>query len=101
MRILLSDYVSYQVLMSSHLLALLWCDFALTFPEEVDRIWRRKLTGPAVIYILIRHAFLLDSVFTVSQTFLLGGSLRVCYTCVTRSGSMLTFRLRLARSSSD
>ena len=42
--------------------ALLFFDFLLTFPDEVQRIWRRRVTGATVIFCLTRYAAVLERV---------------------------------------
>ncbi|KAI0645033.1 hypothetical protein C8Q79DRAFT_1011145 [Trametes meyenii] len=42
--------------------ALLWFDFALTFPTERRRIWGRKFSGATVIYLCTRYVALVQRI---------------------------------------
>ena len=48
--------------------ALLWFDWALTFPTEYQRIWRRRFSGATIIYILTRYTALIDTIFSILET---------------------------------
>ena len=55
---------------SSHHVALLWFDFALTFTTEVRRIWRRKITGATIVYLFTRYAAVVERVFFLLEILL-------------------------------
>lgn len=42
--------------------ALLCYDCALTLPAEIERIWKRRVTGATLIYLFLRYATLFDCV---------------------------------------
>ena len=66
----------------SLLAALLWFDSALTFPSEVQRIWRRKFSGAKLIYIITRYTSIIDRVLLVREESLWNTS----YSVSTHSG---------------
>ena len=35
--------------------ALLWFDFILMLPIEIQRVWRLRVTGTTIVYFLMRH----------------------------------------------
>ena len=51
-------------------LVLLWYDIVLTLPIEVERIWRRKITGATLVYFITRYAAYLERVFFMLVLFL-------------------------------
>lgn len=41
---------------------MMWFDFALTFPAEVQGIWQRRLSGATLVYVGIRYTLLIERV---------------------------------------
>ena len=49
----------------TNLLALLWYDYALMLPAEIQRVWRRPFTGATAVYLAVRYTLLLQTLFRV------------------------------------
>ena len=57
-------------LVSSHLTsALVLYDYLLTFDRELDLIWRRKWTGPSVLFVVNRYSALMLSLISALWLF--------------------------------
>ena len=57
-------------LVSSHLTsALVLYDYLLTFDRELDFIWRRKWTGPSVLFVVNRYSALMLSLISALWLF--------------------------------
>ncbi|KAI1790332.1 hypothetical protein LXA43DRAFT_1062142 [Ganoderma leucocontextum] len=70
---------NYCILASTGLFAaLLWFDFALTFPTEVRRIWGREFSGATLVYLFTRYTALLDRVLFVTEVLLWNSSNQTC-----------------------
>ncbi|CCL99983.1 uncharacterized protein FIBRA_02008 [Fibroporia radiculosa] len=67
--------------------ALYYYNFLLTFPDEVRVVWRRRLSVPNVLYILIRYSTLVYVVIIVAY-------LAVDFGCNTFVGSFAAVRSR-------
>ena len=50
--------------------ALLFYDHAVTFVDEVQRIWRRKFSGATLIYLLTRYVATLERITLLASLFL-------------------------------
>ncbi|KAH9923022.1 hypothetical protein B0H21DRAFT_701311 [Amylocystis lapponica] len=72
---------NYCILASS---ALLYCDWAMTFTSEVQRIWRKKFTGATFVFLLNRYVALAER-----------GTLTTTLFLQTLQDSVRTFRSRL------
>ncbi|KAJ3816958.1 hypothetical protein F5880DRAFT_1618748 [Lentinula raphanica] len=46
--------------------ALLYYDWALTFPDEVEYIWKAGITFPTILYAFCRYALLANVIFSVT-----------------------------------
>ncbi|KAI0351956.1 hypothetical protein OH77DRAFT_1523650 [Trametes cingulata] len=57
-------FENYCIIASS---ALLWFDLVLTLPDEYQRIWRRKLSGATVVYLLTRYIAAIERIFFVLE----------------------------------
>ncbi|KAI0669471.1 hypothetical protein C8Q78DRAFT_977408 [Trametes maxima] len=65
---ILNDYprlivANYCIVATS---AMLWFDFALTFPTECRRIWGRKFSGATVIYLFTRYGAMAQRILQVA-----------------------------------
>ncbi|KAL6300952.1 hypothetical protein BKA93DRAFT_799786 [Sparassis latifolia] len=58
--------------------ALLFVDFAITFPNEVQRIWRRKFSGATIVFLLNRYVALAERVTLVTSVFLVTNNDQSC-----------------------
>ncbi|KAL4251418.1 hypothetical protein ABKN59_005594 [Abortiporus biennis] len=58
---------NYCILASS---VLLFFDTILTFPKEVQRIWRRRFTGATFIYALTRYVNVVERITLVVSLFI-------------------------------
>lgn len=56
--------VAHLAHMASHA-ALLIADFLLTFTDEVQRIWRRRFTGAAVVFFVTRYAAVFERIILI------------------------------------
>lgn len=54
-----------HVFLTKLILVLLLYDYILTTRDEIRHIWKNRLTGATVFYILIRYSALLDAVMTL------------------------------------
>ena len=70
--------------------AILWCDFALMFTTETERIWRRRFSGATVTYFLMRHAAVVGQSLLFVESFTWGLSDKVSYIVALVSRHMLT-----------
>ncbi|KAJ3731722.1 hypothetical protein DFJ43DRAFT_1139063 [Lentinula guzmanii] len=52
--------------MSSNTIALWIADFIATLPTEINEIWRRKLTGAAVLFLINRYSLLFSVIVQIS-----------------------------------
>lgn len=59
---------------SQYVAALLWFDFALTFPTEVRRIWGRPFSGATLVYLFTRYTAIADRVLFVTEVLLWNSS---------------------------
>ncbi|KAM5537917.1 hypothetical protein V8D89_008393 [Ganoderma adspersum] len=66
---------NYCILAST---ALLWFDFALTFPTEVRRIWGRPFSGATLVYLFTRYTAIADRVLFVTEVLLWNSSDQAC-----------------------
>ncbi|KAI0667274.1 hypothetical protein C8Q78DRAFT_982622 [Trametes maxima] len=58
---------NYCMIASSVLLFVDWC---MTFTDEVQRIWRRRLTGATIVFLLTRYVALAERVVLMVSLFL-------------------------------
>ena len=82
------------------LVALLWFDFALTFPTEVRRIWRYKFSGATVVYLFTRYTAIVDRVLFVTEVLLWSSSdqvSRLSAAALLRMGFIVFFRVTTRR----
>ena len=54
-------------------------DYALTFSEEVNCVWKRNLSGVTVTYILLRYSAILYSFAVLAQHAIFGPQNRLAY----------------------
>ena len=68
----------HQLLTLAFVAALLCFDFTLTFASECDRIWRRRVTGATVLFLLVRYTTVLLRVVVTLELILsrLSGGVR-------------------------
>ncbi|KAI0645031.1 hypothetical protein C8Q79DRAFT_912048 [Trametes meyenii] len=100
---ILADYPrllteNYCIIASS---ALLWFDFALTFPTECRRIWNRKFTGATVVYLLTRYIAVVERIFFVLEVLVWRSTDQVCVSLcggITHTDDVLLFLNYLAFS---
>ncbi|KAJ3839420.1 hypothetical protein F5878DRAFT_660284 [Lentinula raphanica] len=52
--------------------ALLYYDWALTFPDEVEYIWKAGMTFPTILYVFCRYALLANVMYLLEISNLLG-----------------------------
>ena len=48
--------------LANWLVALMWYDYFLTFPSEVQSVWGRKFSGATLAYLGIRYSLCLERV---------------------------------------
>lgn len=53
------------------LTALLYFDFVITFPQEVQRIWSRRFSGATIVYLLTRYSALFERIIFLVSLFLM------------------------------
>ncbi|KAJ3831305.1 hypothetical protein F5878DRAFT_549710, partial [Lentinula raphanica] len=63
-------YLQYDVTWAS--IALLYYDWALTFPDEVEYIWKAGIAFPTVLYVFCRYALLANVMYLLEISNLLG-----------------------------
>lgn len=60
-------------------IALFCFDYGLTFTREVERIWKRGLSAPAVLFYCVRYPALVSTIFIIlDETAWAGISDEVC-----------------------
>ncbi|TBU53136.1 hypothetical protein BD310DRAFT_830778, partial [Dichomitus squalens] len=57
---------------------LLFFDYMLTFTTEVERIWRRKLTGATIMYLLLRYTIMIDRIWFMTEILLWNSNNKTC-----------------------
>ena len=45
--------------------ALLWYDFALTLPTELRCVWKNKISGASISYLLIRYTLVVERIVVI------------------------------------
>ncbi|KAJ8481200.1 hypothetical protein ONZ51_g6181 [Trametes cubensis] len=54
----------------SSIIVLLFADSFITFPEEVERIWKRRFTGATVVFLITRYVAVAERITLVVSVFL-------------------------------
>ncbi|KAI0331754.1 hypothetical protein GY45DRAFT_1248260 [Cubamyces sp. BRFM 1775] len=67
---------NYCIIASS---VLLFADFFITFPEEVERIWKRRFTGATVVFLITRYVAVAERITLVTSVFLPTLQDKVCH----------------------
>ncbi|KAJ3967645.1 hypothetical protein EV361DRAFT_929529 [Lentinula raphanica] len=70
-----THYLQYDVTWAS--IALLYYDWALTFPDEVEYIWKAGITFPTILYVFCRYALLANVMYLLEISNLLGSSFSI------------------------
>ncbi|KAJ3760223.1 hypothetical protein EV360DRAFT_40232, partial [Lentinula raphanica] len=83
-------YLQYDVTWAS--IALLYYDWALTFPDEVEYIWKAGIAFPTVLYVFCRYALLANVMYLLEISNLLGSRVsRYMHGTATRAQYTLQF----------
>lgn len=45
--------------------ALFWFDYSLTFPREVERIWKRGFSTPVILFYLVRYTAMMSALIII------------------------------------